>query len=66
MLIEPSYIQDRGSKIETTFRYLENKYVGQFYLSYLGDDSEYVDDRYRVLVDHEHRVNSNLSVNTSL
>ncbi len=64
MLIEPSYIQDKGSKIETTFRYLENKYDGQFYLSYLGDDSEYVDDRYRVLIDHEHRVNSNLSINT--
>jgi len=64
MLIQPSYIQDRGSKIETTFRYLENKFDGAINLSYLGDDSEYVDDRYKILIDHKHRVNPNLLINT--
>ena len=62
MLIEPSYIQDRGSQIETTFRYLENKFDGAVHISYLGDDSEYVDDRYRVLIDHKHQVNQNLFI----
>ncbi len=64
MLIQPSYIQDRGSRIETTFRYLKKEFDGAMYISYLGDDSEYVDDRYKILVDHKHRVNPNLLINT--
>ena len=35
MLITPSYIQERGSNIETNFRYLNKDYVGSIYLSYL-------------------------------
>ena len=64
MLIQPSYIQDKGSQIETTFRYLENNFDGAVNLSYLGDDSEYGDDRYKVLVDHKHQVNPNLFIDT--
>ena len=64
MLIQPSYIQDRGSRIETTFRYLKKEFDGAMYISYLGDDSEYVDDRYKILVDHQHQVNPNLLINT--
>ena len=64
MLIQPSYLQDRGSQIETTFRYLENNFDGAIYVSYLGDDSEYVDDRYKILVDHKHQVNPNLFIDT--
>ena len=64
MLIQPSYIQDRGSRIETTFRYLKKEFDGAMYISYLGDDSEYVDDRYKILVDHKHRVNPNLLITT--
>jgi LPS-assembly protein len=41
MLIEPSYIQERGSKISSHFRYLNENYEGSFFLSYLDDDSEY-------------------------
>ena len=64
MLVQPSYLQDRGSQIETTFRYLENNFDGAIYISYLGDDSEYVDDRYKILVDHKHQVNPNLFIDT--
>ena len=41
MLIEPSYIQERGSQIASHFRYLNKNYEGSFFLSYLDDDSEY-------------------------
>ena len=64
MLIQPSYLQDRGSRIETTFRYLKKEFDGAIYISYLGDDSTYIDDRYKVLVDHKHQVNPNLLINT--
>ena len=63
MLIQPSYIQDRGSQIETSFRYLKNEFYGDMHISYLGDDSEYLDDRYKILFDHEHRFTNNLSAN---
>ena len=64
MLIQPSYIQDKGSQIETNFRYLQKNYDGAIDVSYLGDDSEYNDDRYKVLVDHKHQVNPNLFIDT--
>ena len=67
MLISPSYIQERGSQVETNFRYLNKKYDGSAYISYLVDDSKYstdqdkVDkDRYKVLINHTHRFNENL------
>ena len=70
MLIQPSYIQERGSKIESNFRYLNKEYGGSMYVSYLADDSEYSaahgaieQDRYRFLVNHEQRINKDLRMN---
>ena len=41
MLINPGYIQERGSLLETTYRYLNRNFLGTLYFSYLDDDSEY-------------------------
>lgn len=62
MLIEPSYIQERGSQIKSTFRYLDTDYSGALFASYLDKDSKYVDDRYKVIIKHQQRFNPNLDV----
>jgi len=41
LLIKPGYIQERGSKIESTYRYLNKNYDGSIFFAYLDDDSEY-------------------------
>ncbi len=41
MLIIPSYIQERGSKFESTFRYLNKNYAGSIFVSYLDGDTKY-------------------------
>ena len=70
MLIQPSYIQERGSQIESNFRYLNESYNGSMYVSYLANDSLYSsahglddEDRYKLLLDHRHQVNEYLLTN---
>ena len=70
MLIQPSYLQERGSQIESNFRYLDESYDGSMYISYLANDSMYSaahgiddEDRYRVLLDHKHQINKSLLMN---
>lgn len=71
MLIEPSYIQERGSQITSHFRYLNNNYKGSIFLSYLDDDSQYKvsgkntrdnSDRYNIYLEHKQNFKNNLSV----
>jgi len=72
MLIRPGYIQERGSKLESTYRYLNQNSVGTFYFSFLDDDSEYKgsgkntrdnSDRYNFYFKHEHTFANNLKIN---
>ena len=71
MLIEPSYIQERGSKIESNYRYLNKNYSGSIFLSYLDDDSEYKNsakndrgnsNRYNFYFEHQQALSNNLKV----
>ena len=71
MLIQPSYIQERGSKIESNFRYLNNNYTGSIYFSYLDDDSKYKgsgkntrdnSDRYNFYMTHQQTLSNNLEI----
>ncbi len=71
MLIEPSYIQERGSRLQTTFRYLDKSYSGSLFISYLDDDSEYKgsgkntrdnSDRYNFYIDHKQKFSNNINV----
>lgn len=71
MLITPSYIQERGSQIESNFRYLNKKYSGSIFLSYLDDDSEYKksgkntrtnNDRYNFYISHKQTFRNNIEV----
>jgi len=71
MLIQPSYIQERGSQIESHFRYLNNNYAGSVYFSYLNDDSQYKgsgkntrdnSDRYNFYISHQQTLSNNLEI----
>ena len=71
MLIEPSYIQDRGSKIESNYRYLDKNYSGSMFFSYLNDDSEYKksakntrgnSSRYNFYLKHQQALSNNLEI----
>ena len=71
MLIKPGYIQKRGSKIESTYRYLNKNFDGSIYFSYLDDDSEYKGSgkktrsnsyRYNFYVKHQQTISNNLEI----
>ena len=71
MLIRPGYIQERGSKLESTYRYLNQNFIGTMYFSFLDDDSEYKgsgkntrsnSDRYNFYFKHEHTFANNLKI----
>ena len=71
MLIKPSYIQERGSKIESSYRYLNKNYSGSLFVSYLDDDSEYKksakntsgkSDRYNFYFEHQQVLLNNLKI----
>ena len=71
MLINPGYIQERGSLLETTYRYLNKNSLGTLYFSYLDDDSEYKgsgkntrdnSDRYNFYFKHQHTFSNNLKI----
>lgn len=71
MLIEPAYIQERGSQLQTTFRYLDKSYSGSLFISYLDDDSEYKgsgkntranSDRYNFYINHKQKFSNNIKV----
>ena len=74
MLVQPSYIQERGSKIETNYRYLNKGYAGSVYFTYLDDDSTYKDrvriqgdtrsnnDRYNFYARHEQTFKNNITI----
>ena len=71
MLIKPGYIQKRGSKIESTYRYLNKNFDGSIYFSYLDDDSEYKgsgkntrsnSNRYNFYVKHQQTFSNNLEI----
>ena len=71
MLIQPSYIQERGSQIESNFRYLNNNYTGSIYFSYLDNDSQYKgsgkntrdnSNRYNFNISHQQKLSNNLEI----
>ncbi|MDB2461339.1 LPS assembly protein LptD [Gammaproteobacteria bacterium] len=71
MLIQPSYIQDRGKKIESDYRYLNKNYSGSIFISYLDDDSEYKNSaknargnksRYNFYLRHQQALSDNLEI----
>ena len=71
MLINPGYVQERGSLLETTYRYLNKNSSGTLFFSYLDDDSTYKgsgkntrdnSDRYNFFFNHEHVFANNLKI----
>ena len=71
MLIKPGYIQKRGSKIESTYRYLNKNSDGAIFFSYLDDDSEYKgsgkntrdnSNRYNFYVQHQQTFSNNIEI----
>lgn len=71
MLIKPGYIQKRGSKIESTYRYLNKNSDGAIFFSYLDDDSEYKgsgkntrdnSNRYNFYVKHQQTFSNNIEI----
>ena len=71
MLIKPGYIQKRGSKIESTYRYLNKNFAGSMFFSYLDDDSQYKgsgkntrsnSNRYNFYAKHQQTFSNNLEI----
>ena len=62
LLLTPEYIQDRGAAATGHYRYLEKKYTGELYLSYLHDDDEYKDDRYSYFIEHKGSISEDIQV----
>ena len=62
LLLTPEYIQDRGAAATGHYRYLEKKYTGELYLSFLHDDDEYKDDRYSYFIEHKGKISQDIQV----
>ena len=68
MLIQPSYIQERGSKIESNFRYLNNNYTGSDSFTFKTNDSALDSSLaatvsiYNFYITHQQTISNNLEI----